>query len=338
MFPEATATFTHPDWVRAVSAQLPGAQFFQLPASGFPRLTACLTKVPLPLRHYDSWQTPLTSGGLPTAAPGEPPAIAQLLDSIESPVLFRSIPIDHPVGRAILEQPSQVTIISGWERAGLHIAGTFEGWLAKNFSHQRRKELKRLRARLAEQGDFQVRMLERQGELSPFVENFIELEKAGWKGARGTAIANNPKLAAALRQGLSIMHERGRVRFWEFALNGKPIASLYALIDGAEACLGKMAYDESLSRYSPGVLVILEATQALFAEQGLTLADSNAIPNHPMIDRIWRDRIACADILVAGNSVPVPAFRLLSSFIVLRHNLRAAAKSMFVRVTGRKVS
>jgi hypothetical protein len=57
-----------------------------------------------------------------------------------------------------------------------------------------------------------------------------------------------------------------------------------------------------------------------------------------MIDRIWRDRIACADILVAGNSVPVPAFRLLSSFIVLRHNLRAAAKSMFVRVTGRKVS
>ena len=338
MYPEASATFTHPDWVRAVSAHVPGASIFQLPAAGFPQLVACLRQVSLPIRHYDSWITPLTSAGLPTAAPGAEPAVSQLLDALESPVVFRNIPVEHPVGRAILEQATHVKILSSWERAGLQLAGTYDEWLTRNFDHHRRKELKRLRARLAEQGAFEFRTLAPRTDLTGFVENFLKLEQSGWKGSRGTALASDPKLAEALRKGLAAMHERGRVRFWEMSLDGRPIASLYALIDGSEACLGKIAHDETFSKYSPGVQIILEATQALFTEEGVELADSNAIPGHPMIDRIWRDRIACMDVLVAGSKVTPQAFTLLSSFVLGRQRLRAAAKNVFIRLTGRKVS
>jgi CelD/BcsL family acetyltransferase involved in cellulose biosynthesis len=338
MYQQATATFTHPDWIRAISAHLPGANLFQLPATGFPRLSASLKPVSLPVRHFDSWVTPLTNGGLPAAAPGGEDAVIDLLDAIESPVLFRNIPVEHPVGCAILSQATHINVITSWERAGLEVSGTYEEWLSRNFNQHRRKEFKRLRARLAERGEFAVRSLEPKGDLASFIENFLALEKSGWKGERGTAIANDPKLADALRNGLTAMHARGRVRFWEMTLDGKPIASLYALIDGGEASLGKIAHDEQWAKYSPGVLIILEATQSFFAEDGITFADSNAIPGHPMIDRIWRDRIACMDVLVAGPRVPSSTFALLSTFMQARHELRGLAKRAFIRLTGRKVS
>jgi CelD/BcsL family acetyltransferase involved in cellulose biosynthesis len=338
MYQQATSTFTHPDWIRAISAHLPGANLFQLPATGFPRLSASLKPVSLPVRHYDSWITPLTNGGLPAAAPGGEEAVFEFLEALESPVIFRNIPVEHPVGCAILTQSAHVKVLKAWERAGLEISGAYEDWYSQNFNQRRRKEFKRLRTRLSEQGEFVVRSLEPGGKLEDFIENFLVLEKSSWKGARGTAIANDPKLAGALRKGLATMHAMGRVRFWEMTLDGKPIASLYALIDGGEASLGKIAHDEHWAKYSPGVLIILEATQSLFAEEGITFADSNAIPGHPMIDRIWRDRIACMDVLVAGPRVSSSTFTLLSAFMQARQELRGVAKSLFIRLTGRKVS
>jgi CelD/BcsL family acetyltransferase involved in cellulose biosynthesis len=338
MYPQATATFTHPDWLRAVSGQVPGGRMVSLPETGFPRLVTCLRQVPLPIRHFDSWITPLTSAGLPTVAPGADTAVAQLLEQLESPILFRNIPVDHPVGRAILDLATHVHVLRSWERAGLSLSGTYETWLEGNFDHHRRKELKRQRARLEEQGNLEVRRLAPGGELSAFIANFLALESAGWKGRRQTALASNPRLAAGLQDGLAAMHAHGRVRFWEMLLDGRPVASLYALIDGGEACLGKIAHDEGLSKYSPGVQIILEATRDLFAEEGLDIADSNAIPGHPMIERIWRDRIACVDVLVAGPTVTSPAFRLLANFMAGRQTLRAVAKKLFIRITGRKIS
>lgn len=338
MYQQATATFTHPDWIRAISVHVPGASLFQLPSTGFPRLSASLKSVSFPVRHYDSWITPLTNGGLPAAAPGGEEAVFELLEALESPVIFRNIPVEHPVGCAILTQSTHAKVLKAWERAGLEISGTYEDWYSHNFNQHRRKEFKRLRARLAEQGELEVRSLELGGNIDGFIENFLALEKSSWKGARGTAIANDPKLADALRTGLAAMHARGRVRFWEMTLDGKPIASLYALIDGGEASLGKIAHDEHWAKYSPGVLIIFEATQSFFAEGSITFADSNAIPGHPMIGRIWRDRIACMDVLVAGPRVSSSTFALLSTFLQARHELRGLAKSLFIRLTGRKVS
>jgi Acetyltransferase (GNAT) domain len=335
---EATATFTHPDWLRAISAQVPGAEIFQFPHTGLPRLTAALKAVRLPFKHYESWVTPLTPMGVPSVAPGAALAISGLINGLDAPILFRSLPLSHPVTEALLAQSPSSRIMAQWERAGLDVSGSFETWLAENFDSKRRKELKRLKARLGEQGSLELAVLQPAENLTPFIENLLALEASGWKGKRGTAVAQDAAMARALRGGLAAMHERGRVRFWQMTLDGKPVASLFALIDGSEASLGKIAFDEAFAKYSPGVLLILEATQALFAEEHVLLADSNAIPDHPMINRIWRDRIVCVDVLAAGNTVPAAQFKFLASWLGLRKSLRTTAKNLLVRVTKRKVS
>jgi CelD/BcsL family acetyltransferase involved in cellulose biosynthesis len=335
---EATATFTHPDWLRAIAAQVPGAELFQLPQTGLPKLTAALRPARLPFKHYETFVTPLSPQGVPAVAPGIVPPVADLLDGLEAPVLFRSLPIAHPVTEALMKHATHVSVLKRWERAGLDVSGSYETWLSENFDHKRRKELKRLRARLGEAGLLEVKTLSKGDALDGFINGLLQLESAGWKGGQGTALAQSPELTKALWDGLKAMHARGRVRFWEMSIDGKPIASLFALIDGSEACLGKIAYDEAFAKFSPGVMIILEATQALFAEDGILVADSNAIPDHPMINRIWRDRIECADVLVAGSVVPASVFNGLSLFHQARNSIRGALKRLFVSVTRKKVS
>ena len=261
-----------------------------------------------------------------------------LLDRLNAPVLLRNLQLEHPTTQALLKAAPHIKILNSWERAGLAPVGSFDDWLMQNFDQKRRKEFKRLKARLAEQGQLTVKCLQPDEDLAPYIAGFLPLESAGWKGKRGTAVENDQRLTRALKAGLAAMHGLEKLRFWEMALDGKPIASLFALVDSGEATLGKIAHDETWSKFSPGVLIILEATQSLLAEPGLTLADSNAIPDHPMINRIWRDRISCIDMLVAGPPVSKTKFSTLSLFLGTKHASRALAKRAFMRVTGRKRS
>jgi CelD/BcsL family acetyltransferase involved in cellulose biosynthesis len=333
------ATFSHPDWTRAISAHVAGSTLVQVPASGLPRLSGLLQRKRWPVAYYDSWLTALTPTGLPAA--GLPPraedALA-LLDSTEAPILFRNMRLEHPVAQALLAAASQQKTIKSWQRAALNLSGSFDDWLMQNFDQKRRKELKRLRARLGEQGQLQSVELESGGDVGPFLEAFLTLEAKGWKGQRGTAVANDTKMKQGFAAGLTAMHCNGRLKFWQINLDGRPIASLFALVDDGEATLGKIAHDEDFAKYSPGVLIILDATATLMGQQELRLADSNAMPNHPMIDRIWRDRITCADILLAGPSTPSPVFTALGHYIGMKAAARDKAKRVLAQWIGRKIS
>jgi CelD/BcsL family acetyltransferase involved in cellulose biosynthesis len=339
MMRQATAPFSQLPWIRAMMAQVPGAQLLSVPEVGLPRLAVALQSHRLPFRYHESWITPLTSTGLPAASnmPTARDAVA-LLERAETAIVFRALPEDHPTTDALLAASSHHHFLNRWERAGLNITGTYDNWLMENFDHKRRKELKRLRARLSEQGVLTVSHLAIGEDVSPFIKAFLELEGKGWKGKRGTAIESDPRLVKGLEQGLLGLHHSGNVRFWMMQLDGKPIAAMFALIDGEEATLGKIAHDEAFSKYSPGVMIILEATEALFAEPGLNFADSNAIPDHPMINRIWRDRIVCMDVVLAGPSVTSAAFNALTRYIGTKHAIRSLLKHAYLRLTGRKRS
>jgi CelD/BcsL family acetyltransferase involved in cellulose biosynthesis len=339
MMRQATAPFSQLPWIRAMMAQVPGAELMSVPEVGLPRLAVALQSRRLPFRYHESWITPLTSTGLPAASvlPTAQDAVA-LLEQASTPIIFRSLPVGHPTTDALLAASSHHYFLHRWERAALNISGTYDNWLMENFDHKRRKELKRLRARLSEQGALTVSHLAAGEDLAPFIRAFLELEARGWKGKRGTAIESDPRLVKGLEQGLLGLHRSGNVRFWMMQLDCKPIAAMFALIDGEETTLGKIAHDETWSKYSPGVQIILEATEALFAEPGLNYADSNAIPDHPMINRIWRDRISCMDVVLAGPSVTASSFNGLTRYIGTKHAIRSLLKHAYLRLTGRKRS
>ena len=84
---------------------------------------------------------------------------------------------------------------------------------------------------------------------------------------------------------------QGRCRIERLALNGAPIAMTVILSCGRTDYLWKIAYAEDLARFSPGVQLILELSERQ-KRDGRILTDSCAVPHHPMIDRLWRDRLA----------------------------------------------
>ena len=59
----------------------------------------------------------------------------------------------------------------------------------------------------------------------------------------------------------------------------------------------KTAFDESLSRFSPGVLLQRD-NLAILSNRQITLTDSCASADHPMIDHLWRERRAVGRVSI----------------------------------------
>jgi hypothetical protein len=220
-------------------------------------------------------------------------------------------------------------LLEPFERAALATGPDYDEWFNANFARKRRKEFRRLAARLAETGKVETAVKLPGEPLSRWVEDFLTLESAGWKGRRGTALACSSDSSRFLAESLDRLDELGELLFWRLALDGRPIAMLFAMVTGGTAFLGKIAHDEAYARYSPGVLLTLEATRTLLVRPGLALADSCAVPGHPMIDNIRRDRVPLADMLIAAPGTPPPLFAAIAAAERIRRPLRATAKSLY---------
>ena len=265
-------------------------------------------------------------------------AVLAFINARKRPFLFKSIPVDSNFYAQLQALAPRFQVLKSWQRAALKIDGTFENWLAQNFDHKRRKELKRLRNRLAEQGELKLETLNQSSNLQNFLDNLLELEAKGWKGRRGTALQSQAGTANVFQQICINLQTSGKLRFWQLKHGGKAIASLFGMVEDDKAWIVKIAHDEAFAKFSPGVLLILDATQNLFADGRVKLVDSCAIPGHPMIDRIWRDRIAMADVLVAPAHVPKAQFRAVGLALLAHGKLRETAKSILYKLMKRKMS
>ena len=180
-------------------------------------------------------------------------------------------------------------IVHREERAVLHHGLSPEAHLASAASKKRRKDWARRRRRLEEEGDLQVSRHDDAKGLDIWIDEFLSLERAGWKGEEGSALASDPRTEAMFRASLTGAAEAGRLQRLAFHLDGKPVVMLANFLSPPHAFSFKTAYDEDLARFSPGVLLQLE-NLALLDRDDIALTDSCAAPDHPMIDHIWRDR------------------------------------------------
>ena len=286
-----------------------------------------------------NWMSPVSFAGQPHLDPDlAVPALTAFLRAAGAPVILRSVPVSGPLWEAITAAAGHVAILDRWQRAGLEVSGNYANWFETSFERKRRKEYRRQRARLAEQGAFAAERLQAGEDTGPWVAEFLKLEAASWKGRRGTAINADPAAAEILREACEGLAAAGKLRFWKLSLDGRAIAMLYAIVEGGHAWLGKIAHDEAYARFSPGVLQILQSTEDLFAEGGITHVDSCAIPNHPMIDHLWRDRIEVADVMLAPAAFGAFRFAAFVKAERLRRTARAAATIIFYKLTRRRPS
>jgi CelD/BcsL family acetyltransferase involved in cellulose biosynthesis len=118
-----------------------------------------------------------------------------------------------------------------------------------------RANLRRRARRLAELGAVSVRRVSGGPDLGPAFAAFLALEAAGWKGARGTAIARDERLVSFYGAVVRDAAARGALAVRELVLDGRPIAIHLGLVHRGAYLLPKTAYDEQLGAVSPGQLL-----------------------------------------------------------------------------------
>jgi CelD/BcsL family acetyltransferase involved in cellulose biosynthesis len=184
-------------------------------------------------------------------------------------------------------------------------------------SGKHRKELRRQERRLRERGQLGYRELQPREDVHPWLNDFLRLEKSGWKGRAETALATDASSLEYFRRVVLSGAPRGQVNMLAIELDGKPIAMKCNFITGSSAFAFKIAYDEDYARYSPGVLLEQYTMQSIGAGgRNIDWMDSCAKAHHPMIERLWNERRMIADHVIVGCGMLASA--LVGSMPVLR--------------------
>ena len=172
-------------------------------------------------------------------------------------------------------------------------------YVERAMGSRKRKELRRLGHRLAELGAMLFTTARDPAAVAAALDDFLDLEAAGWKGKAGTAALQHDAIRGFIRAALVELAATGQVAIDRMLVDGRAIAATVTLRSGEAAWFWKIAYDEAFARYSPGVMLTVAVTEALVDDTGIARTDSCATADHPMIDRIWRERLTLADRYVA---------------------------------------
>jgi CelD/BcsL family acetyltransferase involved in cellulose biosynthesis len=140
-------------------------------------------------------------------------------------------------------------------------------------------------------------------------ETFLALEKASWKGVKGTALLSDPRDAAFVRRLLQNLAAQGNASVALLRVNGEAIAAQVLMYCGTTAYTWKTAFDASYGKYSPGALLIDKITEELFAGSQIQAINSCAAEASFMA-QLWAGRRTMVDMLVEVGPEKSLAYRL----------------------------
>jgi len=245
-------------------------------------------------------------------------------------VLLPVLPADGPFAAAlepILRRAQMPAAdFNRHERALLAPSGDRSQYIERAIGPGQRKELRRQWRRLSETGALLCATATEPAAVAAALEQFIALEAGGWKGRAGTAIAAHGNLRRFAGAAVTALAAEGKASIDRLLLDGRPIAAAIALRSGRSAWFWKIAYDEAFARFSPGVMLSIALTDELLEDANVARADSCATANHPMIDRLWRERIALCDRLIGVR--PSAPFSFARRLEALRSVAIAGAKGV----------
>lgn len=173
-----------------------------------------------------------------------------------------------------------------------------DDYLKRALSNHHFKEFRRLKRRLGERGKLEYHVDRQPEEIRRGMEAFLALEAAGWKGRKRTAMASDRYRSAFAREAVYRLAERDLCRVHSLTLDGRVIACLIVFVEAGMAYTWKTAYDEELAAFSPGTLLMMEATKTHLEDPNITATDSCAVPGHPVVSRLWTERRTIGTLLI----------------------------------------
>jgi CelD/BcsL family acetyltransferase involved in cellulose biosynthesis len=254
----------------------------------------------LPVAFAQNWCHHQMFLGTPLVEAGEEEAfwagVLATLDELDWTPNFlhvRGLVEDGPVHRGLKRAAEGLgrscAIVHRETRALLESDLSPEAYYEQAVRQKKRKELRRLRNRLAELGPLAADILGPEDPLEPWCDAYLALEKDGWKGAAGSALACDPATETFFRETLRAAREAGRLQFRRLRVGDKVIAMLVNFLTPPGSFSFKTVFDEDYARFSPGVLIQIDNLD-LLDRADIAWMDSCAVEDHPMIDSLWTER------------------------------------------------
>ncbi|MGE3365702.1 MAG: GNAT family N-acetyltransferase [Rhizobiaceae bacterium] len=266
--------------------------------------------VPLGVSIIRTWSTPWGPLGTPLIDRDDPEGVvgdffamlARPHLKLPKVIAFPDMRMDGAAAAALqslAEQrglPLEVTGVV--QRPFLESALEGDDYLRQSLSAHHYREFRRLFRRLADKGVLEHVVARSPEDVRQGVETFLALEAGGWKGRERTAMAIDRFRAAFAREAIDRLADLDMVRIHVLKLDGQAIAALVVFIEAGVAYTWKTAYDETYAAYSPGTLLMIEVTKQHLDDPNIALTDSCAVPDHPVMSRLWSERKPLGTMLI----------------------------------------
>lgn len=242
--------------------------------------------------------------------------VASILHSVAE---TRSLPL---LRTGVVERPFLASELEG------------EDYLRASLKAHHYREFRRLYRRLAEHGTLEHTIARSFDEIRHAIEVFLALEASGWKGRERTAMAIDRFRAAFAREAVDRLADQDYCRIHTLTLNGKAIASLVVFVEAGVAYTWKTAYDEAYAGYSPGTLLMIEVTKLHLDDPNIDETDSCAVPDHPVMSRLWTERKPIGTLVLGLTSDSDRLARQAASQLHLYRETRNFARIWRNRIRG----
>jgi hypothetical protein len=266
--------------------------------------------VPFGVSVMRTWSNPFGPLGTPLLDRDEPAGVVEdFFEMLARPhlkmpkvLVLPEIRLDGPVASVIgaVAESGGLTVVTTdrVERPFLESDLDGETYLKQSLRAHHLREFRRLKRRLAEQGRIEHVVARTADEIRLAAEAFLTLEASGWKGRERTAMAIDRFRAAFAREALHRLSEQDMCRVHSLTLDGRPIACLIVFVEAGIAYTWKTAYDEAYAQFSPGTLLMIEVTEQHLEDPNIAATDSCAVPDHPVMSRLWSERKPLGTLVV----------------------------------------
>ncbi|TJW70456.1 MAG: GNAT family N-acetyltransferase, partial [Mesorhizobium sp.] len=266
--------------------------------------------IPLGVPVMRTWASPFGPLGTPLVDRDDPVGVIEDFFSmlgrphLKLPKVFvlPDMKLDGPVASLLTsfaDSRGLTLVVTGKaERPVLESDADGDDYLKTSLRAHHHREFRRLKRRLADLGKLEHVVARGQDEIRHAIESFLTLEAAGWKGRERTAMAIDRYRAAFAREAVHRLAEHDMCRIHSLKLDGRTIACLVVFVEAGVAYTWKTAYDEALSAYSPGTLLMIEVTKQHLDDPNIVMTDSCAVPDHPVMSRLWMERKPMGTLVV----------------------------------------
>lgn len=213
-----------------------------------------------------------------------------------------------------------------------------DAYLKASIKSSHMREMRRQWGLIEKLGTVKYEIARQPRDIRMRMEEFLMLEASGWKGKKRSAMLSDRLRAAFAREAVNNLAEIDAARIHTIDLDGQAIASMIVLMMNGEAYTWKTAFNEELSRFSPGKLLVAQLTDWHLDDANIVRTDSCAIPDHPIMSRLWKEREAMGTLIIGLKENSDREVRQVGTQLHLYQNTRNVAKMIRQKIMslGRK--